>query len=149
MLSKAQSQQVKQIQVGFFKSATYDDVKRTPVASVAAWNEFGTSRAPSRPFFRNAIKTFKPKISPILKAHLDPKNPTLDRQTADMIGVLCTGEIQVSITKLNSPASAPSTIARKRKKLGGKKTANKKFAGIETPLIDTGHMRQSASYKVL
>ena len=44
---------VKEIQVGFFSSAKYPD--GTPVAAVAAWNEFGTKRIKERPFFRNAI----------------------------------------------------------------------------------------------
>lgn len=149
MLKKAQASKPTQIHVGFFKSARYDDDKSTPVAQVASWNEFGTSKAPSRPFFRNAVKTFKPKLPQILKAHVNAKNPTLDRQTADMIGVLFTGDIQEEITKLSSPPNAPLTIALKRKKLGGKHTANKQFAGIETPLIDTGLMRQSVTHKVV
>ena len=49
----AQASSVKGIDVGFFSTAKYPD--GTPVAAVAAWNEFGTERngqqhVPERPF---------------------------------------------------------------------------------------------------
>ena len=44
---------VKATEVGFFSEARYPD--GTPVPAVAAWNEFGTTRIPERPFFRQAL----------------------------------------------------------------------------------------------
>ena len=56
---------VREVDVGFFSTATYPD--GTPVAAVAAWNEFGTQRGgrphiPERPFFRRAIKSMRPGV---------------------------------------------------------------------------------------
>lgn len=41
------------LQVGWFESAKYD--ADTPVAAIAAMQEFGTKSAPPRPFFRPAV----------------------------------------------------------------------------------------------
>ena len=54
------AQGVTRVTVGFYKTATYPD--GTPVAAVAAWNEFGTKGGgwggpiPERPFFRQTVR---------------------------------------------------------------------------------------------
>ena len=65
------AQRVDDVQVGFFATAKYDN--GTPVAAVAAYNEFGTKRIPERPFFRQAIQGADRDLVPIIKANLDPK----------------------------------------------------------------------------
>ena len=72
---------VKNVKVGFFSTPRYDDKKHTPVAAVAAWNEFGTNSIPERPFFRSALEEAKPKVIQTLKAEIDPKKD--DRRPAD------------------------------------------------------------------
>ena len=47
--------------------------KKTPVAAVAAWNEFGTETIPERPFFRTALEEAKPKVVALLKDEIDPR----------------------------------------------------------------------------
>ena len=124
------------MQVGFFATAKYDD--GTPVAAVAAWNEFGTKRIPERPFFRQAIQGADRDLVPIIKYNLDPKTLAIDRPLAGKLGTAMKGRIQKSITVLRTPANAPSTTAPRPR---GKGSSN--------PLIDTGFMRKSVTYKIV
>ena len=116
----AQAGSVRAVEVGFYSTAKYPD--GTPVTNVAAWNEFGTSRIPERPFFRQAIQGAKAEITPILVENVDPRTMSVDRRTAGLVGQAMQGRIQRSITTLRRPANAPSTIKAK---------------GSSNPLIDT------------
>lgn len=126
------------VEVGFFATAKYPD--GLPVATVAAWNEFGTRRpngrvgTPSRPFMRNAIANAEDGIVEIAKRHIDPVDMKINRGTAQLIGAYVQGEIQREIVNLRKPPNAEITIERK----GGK--AN--------PLINTGTMRTAVTFKV-
>lgn len=97
---------------------------------VAAFNELGTSRAPSRPFLRQSIDDHHPEIEAFFKnqvALLTNGSTTADqimRQTA----VFLRGLIQEEIVEGDFTPNAPSTVKKK---------------GSDKPLIDTGHMRQS------
>ena len=127
---------VSNVEVGFFDTARYPN--GTPVAAVAAWNEFGTKRdgeqhIPERPFFRQAIAEMQDGIVNILKAGIDPKVGVVDQQLANRIGAYAQGQVQKSITKLDEPPNAPSTVAAK---------------GSSNPLIDKGTMRQAVTWKV-
>ena len=122
---------VKEIQVGFFATSRYPD--GTPVAAVAAWNEFGTKRIPERPFFRNAIEGAEDELKPVMVKSIDPRTMAMDRTTAGKLGEVMQGRIQRSITTLREPALAEST---KRKK------------GSSNPLIDTGTLRKSTTYRI-
>ena len=51
-----------------------------------------------------------------------------------VMGMKVQADVQQAITVLSSPANAPSTIAKK---------------GSSNPLIDTGHMRQSVSHRLV
>ena len=99
------------------------------VAQVARYNEFGTSKIPMRPFFRNAINTNTKKwfasMQQLLKAN--------DDRVLEKVGEIARGDIVQSITTLNTPPNKQSTI-------NTKKSSN--------PLIDTGLMRRSVTYKV-
>ena len=125
------------VEVGFFSTAKYQD--GTPVAAVAAWNEFGTKRPsgethiPERPFFRQAIAEMQDGVINILKAGIDPERGVVDQQLANRIGAYAQRQVQRRITELDDPPNAPSTVDRK---------------GPSNPLIDTNHMRQSVTWKV-
>ena len=134
------------VAVGFFSDARYDDQKGTPVAAVAAWNEFGTKNIPERPFFRQAIAAMEDGIANIVKAGIDPQRMVVDDRLADTVGAYAAGQVQESITNLRDPSSADSTVATKRKKLHGKKGA--KAISPSNPLIDTGFMRDSVGWSV-
>ena len=128
---KAKAAKSHDVDIGFFESAKYPD--GTPVAAVAAWNEFGTERIPERPFFRNAIRESKDELLQVLKGNVDPRTMNVDRRTAGLLGQTMVGIIQENITKLRTPPNRPATIAAK---------------GSSNPLIDEGIMKNSATYRV-
>ena len=142
LLREAGKGGVSGVKVGFFSTAKYQD--GTPVAAVAAWNEFGTKNIPERPFFRNALAEMEDGIANIIKAGIDPRRMVVDDRLAGRVGEYVAGQVQESITALKDPPNAPETIARKRKKLGGKKGVG----GGENPLIDTGFMHDSVTWQV-
>ncbi len=133
LLRTAMKGSVKQVSAGFFSSDHYDDEKKTPVAAVAAWNEFGTETIPERPFFRTALEEAKPKVVALLKDEIDPRRMTVGPLLADKIGERVADEIRGSIDRWREPPNAPATIARK---------------GRDDPLVDTGQMRDAATWRV-
>lgn len=118
-----------ELEVGFFESATYNNGIK--VAQVAYWNEYGTSTIPPRPFFRNAIKEkSKEWLNLIQSTQLKTKDMG---ETLAIVGTESSSDISDSITNLSSPPNAKSTIAQK---------------GSSNPLIDTGFMRDSVTYRL-
>ena len=148
LIRNARKPGVTKIEVGFFPEARYTEGKRPFVASVAAWNEFGTSRAPSRPFMRVSVDIFKPNYKNFVRTRINPQTMKVDRLLANQLASMLKSQIQTTIVELNHPRNAEITIARKRAKLHGKKSANTRWSGKETALIDTGYMRQSVTYKI-
>lgn len=119
------------IDVGFFSTAKYPD--GTFVSQVANQHEFGIG-VPERPFIRNAIKNAEDGVSELMEGHLKTQSRQADRRIADTVGAHVAGEIQREIVRLREPPNAPSTIARK---------------GSSNPLVDTGVMRQSVTWRVV
>lgn len=127
------------VSVGFIDKARYTptDPRGKPrkpqyVAQVAFWNEFGTSRAPARPFFRGMIVQQSPTWGDKLASNM--KRTGNDTQAA--LGLL--GEnIQAALVRSigNWPAdNAPGTVAIKKFNKG---------------LIDSGTMRRHVGMKVI
>lgn len=139
MLRQAGRGGVLGLEVGFFSSARYPD--GTPVAAVAAWNEFGTRKAsgevhiPERPFFRQVIadEAVRQGVVNILRAGMDPERGVVDPQLAGRVGAYLQGQVQQRIVDLDEPPNAPSTIERK---------------GSSNPLIASGFMRLSVTWRV-
>lgn len=123
---------VKAIEAGVFASAKYPD--GTPVATVAAWNEFGTVAIPERPAIRIAIKKLEKIIPKMIKSKVDPKKMVVDKQLGGLIGATMQGAIQKSIVNLKTPANAEAT---------------KKAKGTSNPLIEDGLYLKSITNKVL
>ena len=120
------------MQVGFLKTATYKDGTR--VADVARWLNYGTHRIPPRPFFNKAVSLNNAKWLNILATEAG-RGKELDMKTAfNRLANVCVGDIQKALTELRSPPNKPSTIKKK---------------GSSNPLIDTGHLRRSVTYKVM
>lgn len=118
------------LDVGFMAGATYPD--GTPVPLVAALNEFGTAKSPPRPFFRNMIAAKSSGWGPAAGKLLVSNNYDV-RTTLTLVGEGIKGQLQQSIRDLQSPVLAPSTIKRK---------------GFSKPLIDTGQMLNSVTYRI-
>jgi len=123
------------LRVGFLETSTYPAGAKGEVlhvAQVAFWNEFGTVRAPARPFFRTTItqqaKTWGDKLVAAVKAtNYDGK------QALGLLGQSMRDDIENAIAQWATPPNAPSTIARK---------------GFDKPLIDTGSMQRAVDYEV-
>ena len=124
------------LKVGFFKNATYTN--GTQVASVAAWNNFGTRtktggvKIPARPFFTQAMDIYKANQKRIIKEKFSPKKDQL--KSIAEIGEIIQNTIEQRITSLKSPPKAPSTL-----KANPSKT---------NPLINTEVMRNSVTFTV-
>ncbi|WP_237482612.1 hypothetical protein [Lichenibacterium dinghuense] len=124
-LSKA-----KTVDVGFLEGATYPD--GTSVPTVAALNEFGTSKAPPRPFFRTMIAAKQGEWGPA-SGHLLKANNYDAAKTLDQAGAAVAGQLRQSILTFDGAPLAPATVKAK---------------GFATPLIDTGHMSNSVDHRV-
>ena len=131
LLREAGKGGVKGVKVGFFSTAKYED--GTPVAAVAAWNEFGTETIPERPFFRRALAESERGVSNILAKGIETEKMVVDERFAGLVGAYVAGQVMESIRTLTSPPNAPETIARK---------------GSTNPLIDSGMMRASVGWSV-
>ncbi|EHT2883436.1 hypothetical protein KXJ91_001428 [Campylobacter coli] len=120
----------KRLEVGFFETAKYENGEH--VANVAKIQEYGTLKIPARPFFRTAVSKNQGKWLGILK------NQFLANQdfnlSLNQVGEVARGDIVVSIMKTNTPPNAEATIKAK---------------GSSKPLIDTGFMRNSVTFKVV
>lgn len=119
------------VEVGFLEDATYPD--GTPVASVAFWNNYGTSVSPPRPFFTDMIEAESPtwgdKVVGLAKTTSFDGAKVLDAMGEDIQGAL----IQ-SINDFTTPGNAPSTIKKK---------------GFDKPLIDDAIMVNKTNYRVI
>lgn len=122
-----------EVQVGFQSDAEYvtsdtsSDTKY--VAQVAYDNNYGNG-VPPRPFFTNVVDGDK-------DYHAEYKQYIDDDYTAiealNLIGMSMKQDIQQEIINLREPPNSPITIARK---------------GSSNPLVDTGHMGDSVTYKI-
>lgn len=106
----------------------------TDLIDVAAFNEFGTSDIPARPFMRQSFESHEDK----LEAAGRRANNALARgdsveQVLKRTGVAAKGLIQKEIREGEFVPNKPSTVSKK---------------GSDQPLIDTGHMRQSVQYVI-
>ena len=131
LLREAGKGGVSGVKVGFFSTARYEN--GTPVAAVAAWNEFGTETIPERPFFRNALAESERSVGRILQGGLDTKKMVVGEQLAGRVGAHIQGKIRDSITALKEPPNAPETVRLK---------------GSSDPLLDTGTLRNSVDWEV-
>lgn len=119
------------LRVGFLEGSNYPN--GTSVPMVAAFNEFGTSRAPPRPFFRNMVNAKSAQWPGALAKMLETNGNDVNA-ALKLVGEGIKGQLQQSIRDLVSPPLAASTIKRK---------------GSDKPLIDTGVMINSVDYEVV
>lgn len=107
-------------------------VPSIPIAQAAFWNEYGTTRAPSRPFFRTTIakqsKTWGDKLGKaIVATNYD------GRQALGLLGQSMRDDVENAIAQWSSPGNAPLTI---------------KIKGFDKPLVDSGDMQRAVDYEV-
>ena len=141
-------------QAGWFESARYDD--GVPVAQVAIYNEYGTSRIPPRPFMRPTAESQKGEwsrttgkvVSQVLRGKMSAE------QGMTLVAQKAAGDIRQTITQVFEPELSPVTVLLRQWRKEGKYITGKTVGdaaravaegqrgeGVTTkPLIDTGHM---------
>ena len=139
-LQRRYSDAPKIVKVGFptgTEAVTVSYPNGTRVVDVAVGNEYGTDNVPARPFVALSSGDITNQCAPILEqsaAALNNNNTQQYDQLLDTAGSVAAGIVKQQITDLRSPPNAQSTIERK---------------GSSNPLIDTGLMRQTVTYKVV
>lgn len=155
------------VQIGFLEGATYPD--GTPVAAVAAWNEFGHEGnfpAPPRPFFRNMIAKESPGW-PAKMADLAKGSGFNGSYVLRVMGEDIAGALKQSIIETNDPPLSFTTLRLRAKFWGnpGDITMSDVLAAQQAvikghknlamasgtqakPLVWTGHMLQSVGFEV-
>lgn len=151
------------LRVGFLEKAKYPD--GTPVAMVAAIQEYGAPRAkiPPRPFFRNMIAEKKGEWPAAIAGVL--MQGQLDAKVAfGRIGAAIAGQLRESITKTNQPPLSPVTLMLRKmrgdnpdlvvtgKTVGeaaARVAAGESSSGVSTkPLIWSSHLINSVDFEV-
>ena len=97
-------------QAGWFESARYDD--GVPVAQVAIYNEYGTSRIPPRPFMRPTVESQKGEwarttgkvVSQVLRGKMSAE------QGMTLVAQKAAGDIRQTITQVFEPELSPVTV---------------------------------------
>jgi hypothetical protein len=123
------------VRVGFLENATYPAQKGQGVlyvATVAFWNEFGTSIARARPFFRQMIARELGAWGEDLGKYLKAAQFNSARAFAVM-GDTIKDALTYAIASWPAD-NAPSTIARK---------------GFDKGLVDKGTMQSATDFEVL
>lgn len=100
-------------------------------AEIGAIQEFGTERIPARPWLVPGVNSGNEEYLKIISTAAENDEPL--SVALERVGVVAASKVQIYMTELKSPANAPSTIKKK-------KSSN--------PLIDTGALRSSVTYKV-
>lgn len=128
------------VKAGIFKGATTTDGKSIP--EYAAYNEFGTSRIPARPFMRQTLETKQDSWKSFLGNALDYDEISKNQaeNAMGLLGEVMKADIQQTIQKGSFVPNSPKTIARKRAK--GK-------VEPDHPLIDTGQMLAAVGSEVI
>lgn len=124
------------LKVGFLGGANYpakDGKPAIPVAQVAFWNEYGTKRAPARPFMRNTIARDMPKW-PKYMVQMAPAANYDGNRLLGWFGGRMVGQIQKTINEFKDPPNAPYTVRMK---------------GYDAPLRHTKQMLRSVAYEVV
>jgi hypothetical protein len=129
-------------QVGFFDTAHYPD--GTPVAYVAAIQEFGHGPIPPRSFMRSTMAEKRAAWRQTLAQ--GAKQVLADRMTTEQMleafGMAAAGDVKEKIISIMSPALDESTIyARLHRNTKPRNTSTK-------PLVDTGVLLSSVESKV-
>lgn len=126
--------QGKQLLVGVPADAG-EEYNGLPIATNAALHEFGIG-VPERSFIRAPIAANVEKYKRAMEWFVNQMGAgKLDsNQALSQMGHMVVGDIQTAIERGISPANSIATIKRK---------------GSSTPLIDTGRLRQSITFRIV
>lgn len=123
----------KKILVGIQEDAGKTEDGNVTLAEVGYYQEYGTRDIPARPWLSEGVQRADP--AKLLKQiAVDVVNGRPADQALQRAGVAAVGAIQEGFTATTWTPNATSTIRAK---------------GSSQPLIDTGRLRQSVSYKIV
>lgn len=121
-----------EVRIGIQQGETSKD--GVDLVDIAMFNELGTVHIPSRPFLRDSVDANGDQINHFLQSM---KKELLRGGSAEdvlkKIGVFQKGLVQEQIVKGDFAPNSEETVQRK---------------GSDTPLVDTGRMRQSVNYVI-
>lgn len=140
--------------VGWFESARYDDGK--PVAQVAMWQEYGTSRIPPRPFLNPTAEEKREEWAETISkgAQAVIKGNFTAEQVMTVTAQQAAADIRVAISEVREPELSPVTLLLRKWRKEGREINGTAFyeavqavkngaraEGVSTqPLNDTGYM---------
>lgn len=121
-----------EVVVGYQEGQTYDD--GASLSEVAAYNEFGSSDTPARPFMKQSFEKRERELQAACnQVNISLSNGDTAQHALNVLGVVAKGMVQEEIGSGDFAPNAPSTVRQKKS---------------DQPLIDTGHMRQSVNYVI-
>lgn len=129
------------VRAGILEDATTGDGKH--IATYAAYNEFGTSGIPARPFLRNTIQREGEKWCRGLERAIANGRSVRDALAA--VGDQMVNDIIVTIKSDMPPPNAEATIRAKTKKVDGGAPGETMTPGT---LEDTGAMLHAVNRRV-
>lgn len=145
------------LRVGFLENSSYPD--GTSVAQVAAWNNFGTTTSPARPFFTNWIADKSGAWGRQLGRLLIDEGYDVEK-AMHLMGMGMAGQLRQAIINMNDPENSPVTaLLKQRFPLGDQEPADvwqafkDAAAGMgdglsSKPLVWSGNMLNSVDHEV-
>jgi hypothetical protein len=136
------------LRVGFLEGAKYPD--GTPVAMVAAIQEFGAPRAriPPRPYFRTMIREKRSEWAAGLAIQLREAGYDVAKALARM-GDAIKGQLQRSIRDVTSPPLSPVTLMLRKWFPSDHSPITGRIVGAAARAVAAGESSEGASTKPL
>lgn len=133
---QALAQGLPQVDIGVLGSDAAKQHGKATVGDIATFQEFGTDTIPPRPFVSGWFQSGSSELTEAAKELAEKviSGKLTPEQYAELIGAKAVGEIQKYIANRVPPPLSPRTIARK---------------GSSVPLIDTGVLRSSISFRMV
>lgn len=126
------------VQVGYFGNARHTgDAKKRPITlgNLARIHELGAKHTPKRPFISPALKQNRGKYLRLVGGSFVPvlQGQYSTHQLWQLVGQEAVKDVQAYMVTASFTPLSPKTIKQK---------------GSSKPLIDTGQLRQSVTYRV-
>lgn len=139
----------KEIRIGFFETAKYPD--GTPIAYVAAIQEFGYGPIPPRPFMRPAQLQNQNKWQAGIAAGVrSALNGSININDALVqVGKVAAGDVSKAIKAVTAPPLEQSTVDARKRRLSKRSSRKANPKTISKPLVDTGEMIQAVASAVV
>lgn len=117
--------------VGIHEDAGNTEDGAMTQAQNGALQNFGNDKIPARPWLIPGVESATPDVIDTIASGIEKGLPT--DQIMEQVGAIAAGATQQYMTDLREPPNAKSTIVKK---------------GSDNPLIDSGSLRASVTYKV-